>query len=337
MNHQEVQYWLQEQNEENLQTLWQRADRVRSERVGDGVYLRGLVEISNYCVRRCAYCGLQAGNRRLQRYRLNEEEILQCVSEIEQLGIGTVVMQGGEDEGLDSAWIARIIRQIKTTTSLAVTLSLGERPIDDLILWKEAGADRYLLRFETSDRKLYQSIHPAYKDRVQHRLELLPMIRTIGYEVGSGVMIGLPGQTYSSLANDLLLFRQLDLDMIGVGPYIPHHETPLGRIQTQHSSEQVSNTELMTYKVIALARLLCPEANIPATTALSTLNPESGHQVALQRGANIVMPNITPAQKRTYYEIYPGKAGVKISFYEQGALNQFYQKVRSIGRFIELA
>ena len=187
----------------------------------------------------------------------------------------------------------------------------GERTADELRAWRAAGADRYLLRFETSDRALYDFIHPGRGGLPSDRLALLRTLRDLGYEVGSGVMIGIPGQSYEDLARDIQLFGELDLDMIGVGPFLPHPGTPLGdpnRAETV--ADQVPNSELMTYKVIALARLTCPRANIPSTTALATLNRLNGRELGLARGANVVMPNLTPLDYRALYEIYPGKAKV---------------------------
>ena len=197
-----------------------------------------------------------------------------------------------------------------------MTLSLGERERDELALWREAGADRYLLRFETSNRELYERIHPARPGQVSDRIAMLGMLRELGYEVGSGVMIGIPGQSYDDLARDLELFRDLNLDMIGVGPFLMHPETPLADPQQQPAApqgEQVPSSEPMTYKVIALTRLVCPRANIPSTTALATLNKQNGRELGLVRGANIVMPNLTPPKYRIHYEIYPNKACIQES------------------------
>jgi biotin synthase len=203
--------------------------------------------------------------------------------------------------------MAETIRRIKSESTLAVTLSLGERHPDDLAAWREAGADRYLLRFETSNPALYERIHPRRPGDAPDRLALLAALRQMGYEVGSGVMIGIPGQTYDDLAGDLELFGALDLEMIGVGPFLPHPDTPLG-VEPRDVPDQVPNSELMTYKVVALARLLCPRANIPSTTALATLNRVNGRELGLVRGANVLMPNLTPTEYRRLYEIYPAKA-----------------------------
>ena len=219
-----------------------------------------------------------------------------------------MVLQSGEDDGLATAWVADVVRRIRAETPLAVTLSLGERPEADLAAWREAGADRYLLRFETANRALYDRIHPPRPGRRSDRLAILRTLRDLGYQIGSGVMVGIPGQTVDDLADDLETFRALDLDMIGLGPYLAHPATPLGRRPPGGAdADQAPNTQAMTCKMLALARLLCPRANIPSTTALATLNPEGGRKSGLRRGANVVMPNLTPTRRRALYAIYPGK------------------------------
>ena len=309
MNERQIIDWLREEDEQKLETLWREANETRITHVGDQVHLRGLIEVSNICVRRCGYCGISADNRQIERYRMTEEEIMDCVHKAVGFGYGTVVMQAGEDYGIVREWMANIIRRIKAETSLAVTLSLGERPDEDLVAWRDAGANRYLIRFETSNRELYERIHPPLGENPSDRFAILSNLKKLGYEVGSGIMIGIPGQTYEDLAGDILAFREMDLDMIGVGPFIPHPETLLGQaFPCAQSVEQVPNTEKMTYKVIALTRLVCPEANIPSTTALASLNKADGRELGLMRGANIVMPNLTPPQYRVVYEIYPNKA-----------------------------
>jgi biotin synthase len=330
MNIKEIYNCLRETDPEKLSKLWQLADNIRYHNVGNEVHLRGLLEISNHCVKHCTYCGISA-SMSLDRYRMTADEIITCITTIVNLGYGTVVIQSGEDYDITAEWLANIIRYIKNNTQLAVTLSMGERPFADLKTWKEAGADRYLLRFETSDRKLYKLIHPSTEDR----LLILKQLKQLGYEVGSGVMIGIPGQTYQSLANDINLFRELDLDMIGVGPYIPDPCTPLGGSLLQppiDPTEQVPNNEEITYKVIALARLVCPTANIPSTTALATLNKINGRELGLSRGANVVMPNVTPTKYRIKYTIYPNKACINESA-EQCALC-LNNRITTIGRII---
>lgn len=327
--------WLREEDPARLSQLWQWADQLRQLHVGGEVHLRGLIEISNHCVRLCAYCGLRAPNTQLQRYRMSREEILACARQAAALGYGTVVLQAGEDPGLSAAFISDVVRAIKDELGLAITLSLGERELPELLAWRQAGADRYLLRFETSQPELYSRYHPARPGQTSDRIALLRALREMGYEVGSGVMIGLPGQTYADLADDLLLFRELDLDMIGVGPYIAHPRTPLADpsyARVVPAEDQVPANELMTYKVIALSRILCPRANIPSTTALATLNRKNGRELGLVRGANVVMPNLTPPKYRIYYEIYPNKACLLESPEECHAC--LSQRIHMLGRHV---
>jgi len=307
----EILDWLRENDAARVAELWRLADDTRRRCVGDDVHLRGLIEISNHCVRQCTYCGIRAGRRDLERYRMTAAEILVAARLAETLGYGTVVLQAGEDPGLTPAFVADLLRRLKGDTSLAVTLSLGERDDAEFALWREAGADRYLLRFETANRELYDRIHPPLGGRSSDRLAQLRRLRELGYEVGSGVMVGIPGQTWDDLAADIVLFAGLDLDMIGVGPYLPHPDTPLGgatAVAAAPGGAQVPGDEATTLRVIALARLVCPWANIPSTTALATINRDRGREHGLERGANVVMPNLTPERYRVCYEIYPGKA-----------------------------
>jgi biotin synthase len=329
----EILDWLRETRASRLEELYTRADAVRKRNVGDAVHLRGLIEISNHCVRQCMYCGLRRGNRELERYRMTREEILDCARRAEQLGYGTVVMQAGEDPALTIEWIADIVRWIKHETALAITLSLGERQNHELQSWRSAGADRYLLRFETSDLELFRTIHPRSAG-APDRLMLLERLKELGYEAGGGVMVGIPGQSYESLANDVLTFRKLDLDMIGIGPYIPHARTPLGSSTLRpeiDASEQAPATEEMVYKMVALARIICPIANIPSTTALATINKTHGRKRGLSVGANVVMPNLTPVRYRSLYQIYPAKACIEESATD---CNQCLRRqIHSLGRF----
>jgi biotin synthase len=326
--------WLHETRPARLQELYARANAVRQQHVGDAVHLRGLIEISSHCGRQCMYCGLRQGNRALPRYRMTREEILECAHQAEKLGYGTVVMQAGEDDQLSADWIAEIVRSIKRETTLAVTLSLGERGMEELRQWRAAGADRYLLRFETSDLNLFSIIHPQRVLGAPNRLQLLKQIKKLGYEAGGGVMVGIPGQSYASLAEDVLTFRALDLDMIGIGPYIPHAATPLGTGALRPAvdpAEQVPSNEEMVYKMIALTRIFCPDANIPSTTALATINKADGRKQGLRVGANVVMPNTTPVKYRSLYEIYPAKACIEESAID---CNQCLRgQIFSLGRF----
>jgi biotin synthase len=297
------------------------------------VHRRGLIEISSYCVRSCRYCGLHADNSKVSRYRMSDAEIWEAARMADGFGYGTVVLQSGEDPGLKAERIAALVRRIKAETPLAVTLSLGERVVSELRLWREAGADRYLLRFETSDPELFHAIHPDLPGKPSDRLAFLGVLRSLGYEVGSGVMVGIPGQSFESLAGDLWTFKDKDLDMIGVGPYVPHPETALGsgwKPRVLRVEDQVPATVEMTCKVVALTRLLCPEANIPSTTALATMDPAQGRELGLKRGANVVMPNLTPVRYRAAYEIYPGKACIAESATDcHGCLER---RILSLGR-----
>ncbi len=330
--HKEIEQWLKESDEKKLQQLRRLADNMRRKHVGDEVHLRGLLEISNHCKSLCAYCGINRRNVSLKRYRMNEEEILKGATVAHSLGYGTVVLQSGLDRDITKDSMARTIKLIKERTSMAVTLSLGERSPDELALWRKNGADRYLLRFETSNPQLYRKIHPPVEEMSANRLQLLKELKSLGYEVGSGVMVGIPGQSYDSLARDISLFRELDLDMIGVGPYIPHPLTSLGKhynhinkvqknIQLKPSSlmncnrkgfnnaqDQVPNTTEMTLKVLGLTRITCPDANLPTTTALNVIDPESGRSNGLLWGGNVIMPNVTPHKYRVLYDIYPFKS-----------------------------
>ncbi len=326
--------WLHESRPACLQELYKRADSVRKKHVGDAIHLRGLIEISSHCARQCMYCGLRSANSSLERYRMTREEILNCALHAERLGYGTVVIQAGEDAKLTAEWIEEIVWWIKRETALAVTLSLGERREEELQLWRTAGADRYLLRFETSDPKLFRAIHPARVPAGPDRITLLRTLKSMGYEAGGGVMVGIPGQSFESLAKDILTFRALDLDMIGIGPYIPHAATPLGTGALRppvDPSEQVPSNEEMVYKMLALTRLVCPNANIPSTTALATINKVNGRKQGLRVGANVVMPNLTPVKYRSLYQIYPAKACI-----DEGAddCNQCLRgQIHSLGRF----
>lgn len=307
--------WLREEDPERLETLWAMADHTRREQVGEAVWLRGLIEVSNICLRSCAYCGIAACAPGFPRYRMTKEEILDCADRARAFGFGTVVMQAGEDPGITGPWMAEIIAGIKARTGLAITLSLGEREPEELAAWKAAGADRYLLRFETSDAALYEQIHPSMPGGISDRFRQLMAMRDLGFEIGTGVMVGIPGQTFETLATDIETFRHYDMDMIGIGPFVESPGTPLAgalgeRLRAQAGTEQVPNTDLMTFKTVALTRLVCPQTNIPSTTALATINPTEGRANGLRRGANVVMPNLTPPKYRELYQIYPGKAGL---------------------------
>lgn len=286
--------------------LFAEARRVRHATKGNGVFLRGLIELSSICDRNCLYCGMRHENPNVRRYAMQDDEIVACAVLAAELNFGTVVLQAGECERLwTQARISQLIRRIKAETGQKITLSLGERSEADTAAWKAAGADRYLLRFETTDRALFNRIHPGSPQTEEHpRIAQLKRMKAQGYEIGSGVMLGIPGQTLDSVVEDLLTFAELKLDMVGLGPYLKHPETPLG--QSDQTSEVPVSADF-TCRCYALTRLLLPNANIPSTTALSTLDPLNGRTLGLTSGANVFMPNLTPAFYREGYQIYPGK------------------------------
>lgn len=271
------------------------ADRVRHAYVGDDVHLRGLIEFSNICKQNCLYCGLRRDNRKVERYRLDPATIINFAKNAAGYGYRTVVLQSGEDDFYTLDMMQAILRAIKSL-GLAITLSIGEKSRDEYAAYKEAGADRYLLRIETTDKSLYEQLDPGMN--YENRLRCLYDLKDLGYEVGTGCLVGLPGQTISSLANDILFFKELGADMIGIGPFIPNNDTPLNAAQ--------GGNFVLSLKVMAITRLVMPDINIPATTAMETLNP-NGRILALTSGANVVMPNVTEGEYRKMYALYPGK------------------------------
>ncbi|MFW6380998.1 MAG: [FeFe] hydrogenase H-cluster radical SAM maturase HydE [Bacillota bacterium] len=278
------------------QKLFEVADRVRQQYLGDEVHLRGIIEFSNYCQQNCHYCGLRRDNQHLQRYRLQPDEIVEMAEKAGELGYKTFVLQSGEDDYYDREKLAWIIKTIKNRVDTALTLCVGERDYQEYRLWREKGADRYLLRHETADPDLYNRLHPGME--LEPRINRLKWLKELGYQVGSGNLIGLPGQDLESIARDILLFKELELEMVGLGPFIAHEHTPLTR--------QPDGSVELTLKTIAITRLLLPLAHIPGTTALGTLDP-AGRQKALKAGANVVMPNVTAGKYRSLYELYPDK------------------------------
>lgn len=272
------------------------ADQKRLDMTGDAVLLRGIIEISNICIQNCQYCGLRKDNRRVHRYRMPAVEVLEAAKRIMHGGISTVVLQSGEDLATTDS-ISTLVRTIKSETGLTVTLSLGERDREDYRRFREAGAERYLLKHETASRPLFETMRPG--SSYENRRQCLQWLKELGFETGAGNMIGLPGQCMTDLAMDLHYLNALQPDMIGIGPFIPHPETPLAQYPPGSSP--------LTLRVVALSRLLVPQANIPATTALGVLD-KSGRINALHAGANVVMLDFTPVKYRRFYDIYPGKA-----------------------------
>lgn len=276
--------------------LFEVADKVRKEHVGDEVFLRGLIEFSSCCKNDCFYCGLRRSNKMAQRYRMSKDEIVEAAKRAYNMGYRTIVLQSGEDMFYTVEYLCEIIKGIKKVADVAITLSIGERTYEEYKAFKEAGADRFLMRFETSNKELYQMYHPGMS--FENRIECLKNIKSLGYELGTGFLIGLPNQSIDDLANDILLTCELDADMIGIGPFIAHPQTPF----KDHPNGSVE----LTLKCIAILRLLLPDTNIPATTALGTLDP-LGRQKGLKCGANIVMPNVNDLKYKLKYELYPGK------------------------------
>lgn len=275
--------------------IYSAADAVRKKYVGNEVHLRGLIEFTNICKRNCLYCGLRRDNKNIKRYRLSEEEILDFAKKAVGYGYKTLVLQGGEDDYYTVERLSKIVKKIKSL-GVVITLSIGEKSFEEYKILKDAGADRFLLRIETTDKELYEELDPGMSH--YERKRCLNDLRKAGYEVGTGCLVGLPNQTVESLAEDILFFKSIDADMVGIGPFIPNEDTPLK--DAKGGDFEVSR------KVMAITRLLLPDINIPATTAMETLNKQ-GRVLALQSGANVVMPNVTEGEYRKLYALYPGK------------------------------
>ena len=289
------------------QALFEKADRIRREAYGDAVYLRGLIEFTNYCRNNCYYCGIRAGNHKLPRYRLDGETILNCCRTGYDAGFRTFVLQGGEDPFFTDDRLCEIVSKISTEfPDCAVTLSAGERSRESYRRLFDAGARRYLLRHEAASEELYSVLHPSEMS-LANRKQCLYDLKEIGYQVGAGLMVGAPGQTTEHLLEDIRFMQKLQPDMIGIGPYIPQADTPFGRssakcAQGLHKTQKLE----LTLRLLAILRILFPYALIPSTTALGTIDPQ-GRVLGLKAGANVVMPNLTPAAARERYAIYDNK------------------------------
>ncbi|OHB84291.1 MAG: [FeFe] hydrogenase H-cluster radical SAM maturase HydE [Planctomycetes bacterium RBG_19FT_COMBO_48_8] len=293
----DLEYLLVLEEPSKVAQLFAFADAVRKEHVGDGILLRGIIEFSNYCRNTCLYCGLNRDNSHLGRYRLSKPQILQRVEELVRCGIKTVVLQSGEDDTLDPSWFEQLIKEITSQFDIAVTLSVGQKSRRQYELWKLAGADRYLLKIETTDPELYAYLHPGMS--FDNHLRCTYDLQAIGYQTGSGNIVGLKGQTIATLAEDILFFRERDFDMLSVGPFIPNRNTALG-------SRPLGDLDL-TLRCIAVTRIVTRNTHIPANTAVASLAGRNGTIAALRAGANVVMPNFTPGPYKSLYEIYPGK------------------------------
>jgi len=314
-------YLLSLSTKEEINELFRRADEVRMEYCGDEVHLRGIIDFSNYCSQNCLYCGLREENFALSRYRMTPDEIIETAKQITNHGIYTIVLQSGEDTFYDTDLIAYIIYSIKQKSNVVITLSLGERGFDEYRSWKIAGADRYLLKHETANTKLYSIYHLKQKlsDRVAH----LKYLKRIGYQIGSGNIIGIPLQTIEDIADDILLCKELDLDMAAFGPFIPSPNTP-------YRSKKPADL-MLTLKTLATARIVLKNVHIPATTALAKLT-ENGRIKGLNVGANVIMPDYTPSPYREKYQIYANRKSIDDR--HENYRTQLELQIESIGRRI---
>lgn len=300
--------------------LFAAADAVRREHYGTDVFLRGLIEFTNVCQNDCYYCGIRKSNAQAQRYRLTQEQILHSCENGYRMGFRTFVLQGGEDPRNTDAWVCSMVDKIKTAhPDCAVTLSIGEQSRASYQAYFDAGADRYLLRHETASEAHYRKLHPEEMS-LANRKRCLFDLKEIGYQVGAGFMVGSPWQTPKELVADLRFLQQLQPDMIGIGPFIPHHETPF--------ADQQSGTLELTLRMLSILRLLFPYVLLPATTALGTISP-IGRELGLKAGANVMMPNLTPTDARKHYDLYDNK----ICMDEEAAKCRLCQegRVRSVG------
>ena len=274
------------------------AAEVREKNYGKDIFIRGLIEFTNYCKNDCFYCGIRKSNKKAQRYRLTLEEILSCCQEGYELGFRTFVLQGGEDGFFTKERIVSLIHEIKERyPDCALTLSIGEKPYEEYQAYKEAGADRYLLRHETADEEHYRMLHPEPLS-LAHRKECLRNLKKLGFQTGAGFMVGSPGQTAQTLVKDFLFLKELQPQMVGIGPFIPHQDTPF--------REKTAGTLKDTLFYLALIRLMLPKVLLPATTALGTIHPK-GRELGILSGANVVMPNLSPSEVRKKYMLYDNK------------------------------
>lgn len=303
---------------EDFSSIYAEADRVRKVNVSDVVYIRSILEFSNHCRRQCRYCGLNCTNRKAKRFRMKPEEIVSTARQAWDAGYKTVVLQSGEDPFYTPQLLGELVREIKKT-GIQITLSCGEMSFEDYSYLKECGADRYLLKQETADPEIYRALHPD--SQLEERISCLKNLKKLGYETGSGFMIGLPGQSLETIAADILLIHEIGCDMAGIGPFIPHPDTPLKNLP--HGS-----TEL-TKRAVALTRILMPEINLPATTSLGVLDTEEKNSVFFC-GANVIMRKITPDAYKKLYEIYPADLGETDIYKERRELEEMIHRLGRI-------
>ena len=293
--------WIQllsERSEETDQYARDLGNKVRQQIYGNVIYVRGLIEFTNYCKNDCYYCGIRRSNKNAQRYRLTEEDILLCCQQGYELGFRTFVLQGGEDGYYTDERLLSIIHKIKAEyPDCALTLSIGEKSEESYRDYREAGVDRYLLRHETADEEHYGKLHPSSMS-CEHRKNCLRTLKKLGFQTGAGFMVGAPYQTVENLADDFLFLKELNPEMVGIGPFIPHQDTPF--------YGEKSGTLEDTLFYLALLRLMLPHVLLPATTALGTIHPK-GREIGVLSGANVVMPNLSPVSVRKKYMLYDGK------------------------------
>ncbi len=312
-----------------LELLYNKANEITLKNRGNKVYYRGLIEISNVCSKDCFYCGIRKSNSQLARYNLSDNDIIESALYAHKKNFGSIVLQSGERS--DSHFVDRIdnlIKHIKklTNNKLGITLSLGEQSKETYQRWFDSGAHRYLLRIETTNPSLYKELHPDDGEHLLDRRKLaLRHIKEVGYQCGSGMMIGLPGQTILDLADDLFFLKEIDVDMVGMGPYIEHLDTPLAN--SRPSEWSIDQRFELALNMIATLRILMPDINIAATTALQTLDP-IGREKGIKCGANVIMPNITPAESRKKYSLYNNKPSLD----EHESLSEFQKRIKLIGR-----
>lgn len=293
----ELLYLLDNMDEKDKDYLMEKAHETRMSIYGNRVFMRGLIEFTNYCKQNCIYCGIRSGNKTAERYRLSLQDILHCCKIGYELGYRTYVLQGGEDDYYTDDKIIEMISSIKDKfPDCAITLSIGEKSYESYKKYYDAGADRYLLRHETASKKLYDSLHPGMS--FENRIQCLKDLEEIGYQVGAGFMVGLPGQTNEGYMMDLMFLKELKPHMVGIGPFIPHKDTPLGG--------EKGGTVTDTITLLSIIRLLLPDVLLPATTALGSIDP-MGREKGIKAGANVVMPNLSPTNVRAKYSLYDGK------------------------------
>lgn len=297
----EYEYLITNRNDESAAILAEKAVEVRREIYGNDIYIRGLIEVSNICKNDCIYCGIRAGNKNCERYRLTKEQILSCCENGWSLGFRTFVMQGGEDAFFSDEFMCDLLAEIKSKyPDCAVTLSLGERSFDSYQRLFDAGADRYLLRHETADKAHYEKLHPSGMS-FDNRMECLHNLKKIGFQTGCGFMVGSPYQTDKNIAKDLKFIEEFKPDMCGIGPFIPHKDTDF--------CDMPAGTVELTCYLLSIIRLISPNILLPATTALGSIDP-SGREKGILAGANVVMPNLSPADTRKKYELYNNKLSI---------------------------